>query len=522
MASTPLEIAADGVTGRRLLAWPLFLVLFSFYLLGTGGTIDTPDGVLMFHVTESLVQRQALDIAELPGATGWGGIVIEDPATHRQKFYAKYGLGLSLAAIPAYLAGKVLAPLASEREKDIFQVPGEQRSLWYDTSPQGFRRAFLAFAASWTNSALEAATLLGVFLILVELGFGLRAALGASLLGAVATPLWPYSKTFFSEPLGGLGLVFFFYFALRGRLGPAGEWTWLAAGLSLGVSALAKPACGVLVLPGVILLAGYARHLPARTVAVRWGLFFLGFLALVGLLLAYNHARFGSWWETGYGEEIHHWTTPWLEGVQGLLISPGRGLLLYFPLWLLVVPGLRRLTAGHRLEAVFILGCFLILLGTHALWYRWEGGWCWGPRFLVPVIPILVIPLGAWLASPPHGKLPRTLAVLVMAVAVAVSFSGAWVNFNDYHHWLHERFEGQRALFQAQGYASSTELYRWSWRNSPLWGYWSFPDKDYFLFPRATRRPGLILVLFLSGAGLLLGQLYLLFSRLARSRRVTE
>src|SRR2546428_12800282 len=94
MASTPLEIAADGVTGRRLLAWPLFLVLFSFYLLGTSGRINPLDRVLVLHSREMLGLRRAVDIAERSRGARWGGIVNEEPPPHPPKIYATEGPGV--------------------------------------------------------------------------------------------------------------------------------------------------------------------------------------------------------------------------------------------------------------------------------------------------------------------------------------------------------------------------------------------------------------------------------------------
>src|SRR5215470_1448696 len=143
------ERGQTAIPASRL-AWPLFLALFSFYFLGTGGTIDTPDGVIMFEVTRSIADRGSFAISPLPNASEWGGMNVFDPSTGRNRFYAKYGLGLSLAALPAFLAGKALAPLAGESEKDLLGHPEGRQYVWYDSSRANFPQAFEAFAASWT------------------------------------------------------------------------------------------------------------------------------------------------------------------------------------------------------------------------------------------------------------------------------------------------------------------------------------------------------------------------------------
>jgi hypothetical protein len=506
MAPRADAVNLDLSSSRRRLAWALFIALTCFYLLGSGGTIDTPDGVLMFRVTQSLVERRSTSVPMLPGASDWGGMAVEDAATHEPRFYAKYGLGLPLAAVPAYLGGLILEPLATRREREIFPAADHRRKLWYDTSPENFREAFLAFAATWTSAALVAGALTGVLLLALELGYGARAALMAALLGALASPLWAYSKTFFSEPLAGAGLVFCFYFAVRGRKGSGGAWNWILSGLCLGVCVLAKAVNVLLVIPALALTVAPMRETSFRERFRRCALLAPGLLAAIFLILAYNYARFGSWWETGYSDEVWSWTTPWGEGILGLLISPGRGLLLYFPLWILVVPGIARMLTSHRAETFFLGGCFGLVWLVHARWYRWEGGWCWGPRFLIPVIPLLILPLASLFERPPRQRAFKIVALLVVGIALLISFSGVWVDFNDYHHWLYERFENEKGLFQARGFSSSTDVYRWSWADSPLLGYWAFPVKDDLLLLRAIRRPGVILTLFLLEIGVGSGQ----------------
>jgi len=513
MFKSPPGGAGDPRQSARRLAWPLFLALAAFYLLGTGGTINTPDGVLMFRVTRSLVEDRTWAIATLAEAPGWGGLNVPDAATGETRFYAKYGPGLPLCAVPAYLAGGVLAPLALAGEKGLLDVPAGKRRSWYDVSPSNFEEAFRAFAVSWTNSAVMAVTVAGVFLIGLELGFGLLPSLLAGLVGAIATPLWPYSKTFFAEPLGGLGLTWFFYFILRGRGAGPLRWRWLLAGLFLGLGVLAKPSHLVLLLPAALLVAGYARRLPGREAAGRVITFAAGVLPGITLIAVRNHLCFGAWWETGYGDEIRQWTTPLWEGMAGLLVSPGRGLLLYFPIWILVAAASRRFTSSHRLESLFIAGCPAVLLVLHARWHSWEGGWCWGPRFLLPAIPLLLIPLASLFRDLPRSRAARLAVAGVVVLGFLVAFSGAWVDFNDFHEWLHGTFEAHRAAFQERGIATSTELYRWSWAYSPLARTWTFPAKDYFLLPRAIREPGLILALFGVWTAVLLFQGFRLIRR---------
>jgi hypothetical protein len=171
-------------------------------------------------------------------------------------------------------------------------------------------------------------------------------------------------------------------------------------------------------------------------------------------------------------------------------------MLLYFPLAVLVAVAFRRFAAAFPLEASFIAACLLVLLVTYARWSRWEGGWCWGPRFLLPAIPVLLPPLAGLFESPPGSRAGRAGVLVVLALALLVAISGVLVDVNAFHGWLHETYESRRMAFAAAGFGTSTELYRWSWAYSPLRRGWSFASPENFLLPRSLQEPGIVTAWF--------------------------
>ncbi|HYI15114.1 MAG TPA: hypothetical protein VEX37_06965, partial [Thermomicrobiales bacterium] len=88
-----------------------------------------------------------------------------------------------------------------------------------------------------------------------------------------------------------------------------------------------------LIAPGLWLLWlawGWGRHRwrDGLLACVAWGAPVALWLAGIG---AYNWVRFENVLETGYGDEASEFTEPFLTGLTGLLISPGKGLLWYSP-----------------------------------------------------------------------------------------------------------------------------------------------------------------------------------------------
>jgi hypothetical protein len=484
---------------NTIVAAYLFLAFACFYLLGSGRHLNTPDAVVAFRTTESLAHGR-LAIQELERWPGFGGMRGVDG-----RFYAWFGLGTSLAAVPFYALGSVLAPLARETERDVLALDNAprvyrgtsfHRALWYDVGPANFAGAFRALTVGWTNAIVVAATLSGLFLICRELDCSLRASLLTAVLAGVGSPLWHYAREFFAEPLAGFGLVFFLYFALRGRAPGASCTVWALAGAMLGLSALAKVAHVVLVVPAAVLVASNARHLPPRRAMPRLLACSGAWMLVIAVVAAYNAVRFGSPFETGYGVEARKWTTPLLEGLAGLIMSPGRGLLVYCPLVLLGLAGAPRFAAAHRREALFIGLSLLTLLLLYARWQMWDGGWCWGPRFLLPVVPLLLVPVASLLDHlPARGSWRRALVLAALVLAVLVAASGVLVNQADYHSWLRAHALLHADEIRARGVVNYYELVRWDPTYAPLVRYWGFPAKDDWLVLHALSRPGLVLAL---------------------------
>lgn len=524
------------MTAHARAALAIFVAFTGLYLLLLPGQIRTPDGTVMFRVSQALVERGQVDIPPLPAYADFGGQEVVDPTTGETHFYAWFGLGQSLVAAPGVAAARALAPLVRPSERGLFDTPvtvdgrvnstldvpvgwkdeGSRRRLWYDTDEASFDDAWQAFGATWTNPVLSAATLALLVLLAGELGMSLWAGVVVALVAGLASPTLPYAATFFSEPLTGLCWTAAVMLMVRGRRQPLPALP--LAGLVLGLMVLTRVAQAALALP--LLLFWLAEHRGSWLVGLRRGLWVL-LGALPGLLavLAYNQVRFGSPLETGYGQHAAAFDVPIWRGLSGLLISPGRGLLFYAPAVILGTLSLGRLR-DRRVAALagMALATLLLLYGR---WHWWEGGWCWGPRFLVPVLPVLLLPLGTYVDDPPVGAL-RLVLPGALLVGLLVTVPTIVVSYHDYYQWMKAWFNSHPDAYPALDHYYP--LLRWSWRFAPLYQWWTFPVRDNLLLPHALAQPGLILTGFgvaaamlISGVLALVRQLHGLSPAAARS-----
>jgi hypothetical protein len=83
-----------------------------------------------------------------------------------------------------------------------------------------------------------------------------------------------------------------------------------------------------------------------------------------------------------------------------------------------------RLWRRDGLALLLIASTFAITFGVAAVWHNPNGGWCWGPRLLLPALPAAIAALGPWIENAVNRRLAVGLFVVGFAVsapAVAVS-----------------------------------------------------------------------------------------------------
>ncbi|MEM7534639.1 MAG: hypothetical protein AAF639_20840, partial [Chloroflexota bacterium] len=176
--------------------------------------------------------------------------------------------------------------------------------------------------------------------------------------------------------------------------------------------------------------------------------YFLIPIMIAGLcLLMYNQMRFGNPLDTGYHfDSGEGFTTPILDGLWGLILSPYRGVFWHTPLFILsavaFVPFIRR----HRHEGITIALLSVTLIGLYSMWWMWWGGFAWGPRFLVPLTPFWVL-LIAPIVEPRQREGDRKdtplrliIVVIIALISFVVQLSSVLFNYVNYEIDLREMF----------------------------------------------------------------------------------
>jgi hypothetical protein len=153
------------------------------------------------------------------------------------------------------------------------------------------------------------------------------------------------------------------------------------------------------------------------------------------LLAFYNVTTMGAPLASPYAFQNPIYTTPgaWL-GVLGvpsatalyaLTVHPIRGLFWISPVLAPAFFGLIAWTRREPRTAVVAAWGVLVYLAFSISFVRWHGGWCIGPRYLVPAYPFLVlalVPVLAW------GRIARGAVALLGGLSVALHLAIVAVN----------------------------------------------------------------------------------------------
>jgi hypothetical protein len=415
----------------------LLIFLLAVLLLLAGGRTAPQDEETAYRMTANLIesgrftittQDFTLETQTFPGflphlqprtlITTWAG-----PGSDGQT-YPQYTHAQSLFEVPLYVIGRLVSG-----------APVNWSSV-----------AFTKFTTSLLNPILIAFTgwLVAVFASRMEMSYRLSVLLG--LAAPLATMALAYIDTNFSEPLLMLAVLVATYAVYRARFDHALRYLTIA-GIALGLTIYTRER-SIILLPPFLLYVFLTQ--PRR----QWK----GWFALLipigigGLLIGgWNWIRFGSPLITSYmaWQPETGFSTPILAGVFGLWLSAGKGLLFYNPIVWLGLIGL--IPLWWRDRALTILIGLLLLIPTifFARYDLWTGGWNWGPRYLLPLVPLLVLTAGVWVQVSP-SRFRRAVLLAVCALGFFLNLPAVLVD--------HSRYMVQAGEQDPKQYLSSTLL----------------------------------------------------------------
>jgi hypothetical protein len=140
----------------------------------------------------------------------------------------------------------------------------------------------------------------------------------------------------------------------------------------------------------------------------------------------------------GISSPFVHQTFSILVNFSGFLFSPNRGLFIFCPILILSIWGyysLYRNPSPDTFQKILLL--FLPFMAGTVLVYSafsvWYGGWGYGPRYLIGLLPVLsfytgygIVSLLGWGKTIPGKRIVTGIILLLVVISVVIEAIGAW------------------------------------------------------------------------------------------------
>src|SRR5919109_871404 len=334
----------------------IFSVFFFFLiinLISTGGHTDMWDGMVTFLLAESIATKQSAklhpDIPMISNSEPGDSVrtMIHYEVQNYMIVTGKYAnwIQQSMVLEPIYSSRSLLLPAMS--------VPFYYAALAVSLPP-------ILIIPVFVNSFIIALTSLVIFCFSLEIYNSRKIAFILSLIFTGCSFILPYNTSLFPQPLQMLLIIAAAFFIIKSlhfhssficnytkfKIDNNKKALYFASlgGLFLGLSVFAHPT-SVIVIPGFVAYGIFSmRHnkkgLISFLLTLSIALFFMGLV---------NYLRFGSFTEFGYYQYASwSWSNVGWIGLVGLWISPGAGLIIFFPPVILLPLALKYMYRENR------------------------------------------------------------------------------------------------------------------------------------------------------------------------------
>jgi len=490
-ASTP-SMTVRKKSGVPLLIFFTCLICYLFFLSGHHYSID---GVVMFQYAKTLLFDHSFTMAP---PLIWG----------REFVTSKWPIGLTLVYIPIL---SILSITVFKNNPEISEIPYDPSQSHYPALLNNRPYEY----SSFLNPFITALTAVTLYQVCRSMGFSQKKASLVVLVFGLISPSTVYTKYDYAQSLATFFIIVSIYFLIRGFT--YDKKNIFFSGACLGFGVLTRPE--LIIMPGffmtglVYFIAPSIARLPKPSLERLSNVFWFS-VPLIGAIILnqyINYSRFGYWFSTGYQQGSDYFNlnfTHFTNAVLGNLVSPGRGLFVFYPLSLLSMIGIVHLYKRDLRIAILFTSITLGFLVFYSTWNDWGAGISWGPRFLIPAIPgftVLAFLGFDSLSKTIHLKaLPFVILVALLTVGAIVTVQGLVFNFLEFY-----------SKFELSGPMIVGGLYHFRPEYSPIingWGNLFSPSHfDILLFQRRSEPVYNLLIMLLSFAGGIITMLWITF-----------
>ena len=356
------------IYSKHQIYFNVFIFFWALFALSNSG-FDNSEGVFHYKVAVEIVKHGRLGFDKLPS-----GVFQFAP---NGKAYASHEIGNTLFMLPTAFINVMLENILSKFV-----------SLNKIVLLQNFILSFQAGVYSAITTTIFFAILHTRFLMAKIPSFL------ATLCLALTTYLWTYSRNLYDGVLCStlLTLSFFLLLTYRQKNKP---WYLVSCFICLGFAFITR----ISMILAILATCAYLLVVYRSTWATRIQEFFLAgltFLPFIAWQCWYNYLRTGIFYkspvQTAVYAENNALDGNIFVGIAGILISPGKSLLIYAPLLIVSAFLFKKFYQEHPKEAIYIGALTILWFVLHSRLRSWYGAWGWGPRHYITILPLIFLP----------------------------------------------------------------------------------------------------------------------------------
>ena len=393
----------------------LFVVLSCAYLLLASREQPWGDAHVVYDTTQNMVDHFGKADPPKKGVPprtllerAFDRLHIEVNLGGPPQFYAirngkKYGvfpMGNVVAMVPSYLAFRALRAIPHKPLVD---------------------ELLFRYTSHLSPSLLIAGVCVLFFAMARREGASERAAMWMTLLLGFATILFIYARVPFSEALQMLLLTWTVErgLVLGDRLSRRGAFF---AGLACGLLFNTK-LIYALVIPVVLVYVVVQNRKQPRALVEALVVAAVPLVALGLFAIAHNYVKTGTLADSGYRIPEGVFSGDAYAALWGYFFSTGKSVFLYTPALVLGALALPSYLRERRAHAIFLIAVSVVVTLANAKFRYWHADYCWGPRLLVPLTAVWMLPAATWI----EGALLRGRRRLRALGLGALVGAGIWV-----------------------------------------------------------------------------------------------
>ena len=274
----------------------------------------------------------------------------------------------------------------------------------------------LTFMELFYGPFFSALSICVFFLISKTYDFSVRTSLILAFLYGLSTLFWAYSQT----SLNTIPVTFFLlsgFFFYRKFQKTSSHFNLILTGIFFGVAFLTRNDMILIIIPFFIflLINLFMKNIKLKTFFA----FVIPVIFSYGFYKIVQYARIGNFGGSAPIETtaINHFSlavtmNPYHMQIFGILFSPGAGLFTFAPILLASFVGFFDFYKKNKFDCFLMISfvtIFILWYSSSVIWHGFNG---WGPRYLIPIIPFLILPLGASIEKRTHISFKLSIVFL--------------------------------------------------------------------------------------------------------------